>query len=246
MSRYTRTIHSPGAKARPHSRQQTEPPPLNPGDRLSRTEFERRYHAHPEIKKAELIEGVVYMPSPVRQKIHSRPHARLVTWLGTYWAATPGVDLGDNVTVRLDYENELQPDALLRIETAAGGQSRLSEDDYIEGPPELIVEVAASSAAYDLHDKLRVYARSGVLEYIAVQMYEQEIDWFVLREGVYEALQPDKSGVIKSEVFPGLWLDTAAFWAGDLAQILAVLQKGLASSEHAAFLARLQESVNES
>jgi len=220
-------------------------PPLNPGDRLSRAEFERRYQAHPEIKKAELIEGVVYMPTPVRFEEHGRPHSNIITWLGVYCAATPGTSVGDNATVRLDFENEVQPDALLRLDPEHGGRSRVTEDDYLEGPPELIVEIASSSAAYDLHVKRRVYARSGVQEYLAVQMYEQRVDWFILREGVYETLTPDENGVLRSEVFPGLWLQPEALWSGDLAAMLEVLQQGLASPEHAAFVERLRTSRGE-
>src|SRR5438034_6357013 len=117
-------------------------PPLEPGDRLSRSEFERRYEAMPQLKKAELIEGVVYMPSPVRFRRHSRPHAVLVTWLGFYMAHTPGVEAGDNSTARLDLDNEPQPDALLLIDPACGGQARISEDDYIQSAPELVGEIA--------------------------------------------------------------------------------------------------------
>jgi Uma2 family endonuclease len=209
---------------------------------LSRAEFERRYQAHPEIKKAELVEGVVYMPSPVRFEQHGRPHFNIITWLGTYCAATPGTLAGgDNTTVRLDFENEVQPDALLRLDPEQGGRSWVTTDDYLEGPPELIVEIAASSAAYDLHDKRRVYARNGVQEYLAVQMYEKRVDWFVLREGVYETLSPDAEGVLRSEVFPGLWLQPDALWSGDLSAMLALLRQGLASPEHAAFVARLQK-----
>jgi Uma2 family endonuclease len=221
-----------------HSRR---PLPLHAGDRLSRAEFERRYRAHPEIKKAELLEGVVFMPSPVRYEKHSEPHSQVITWIGVYGAATPGVRLGDNATVRLDYENEVQPDALLRLEPALGGRSRITEDDYLEGPPELVIEIAASSASYDLHIKRRVYQRSGVQEYLALQMYEQQTDWFILREGVYDLLEPDEEGVWRSEVFPGLWLRLSALWAGDLAAVLATLQEGLASPEHAAFISRLSE-----
>lgn len=219
---------------------QLGPPPLCSGDRLSRAEFERRYQAHPEIKKAELIEGVVYMPSRVRFEQHGRPHGDMMAWLGAYRAATLGVLAGDNVTVRLDFENEVQPDGLLRLKPGTGGCSRVTGADYLEGPPELIVEIAASSVAHDLHDKRRVYARSVIPEYLAVQMYEQRLDWFILRDGVYETLEPDASGVWRSETFPGLWLQPAALWAGDLAAMLAVLQEGLASQEHTAFLARLQ------
>ena len=216
-------------------------PPLNAGDRLSRAEFERRYQAHPEINKAELIEGVVHMPSPVHFALHSQPHGDIVGWLAYYRAATPGVVIGDNATVRLDYENVVQPDALLRLEPALGGRSQVTEDDYLAGPPELVVEIAASSASYDMHDKRRVYARNGVLEYLVAQAYEQRVDWFVLREGVYEALQPDAEGILRSEVFPGLWLPADALWAGDLAAMLAVLQQGLASPEHSAYVADLRE-----
>jgi len=223
-----------------HSTRRQATLPLQTGDRLSRAEFQRRYRAHPEIKKAELVDGVVYIISPVHFKQHGVPHASLVTWLGTYCAATPGILGGDNATVRLDYENEVQPDALLRLEPVHGGQSRITEDDYLQGPPELIVEIAASSAAYDLHDKRRVYARNGVQEYLVVQMYERRIDWFALREGVYETLTPDESGVLHSQIFPGLWLQPSAFWAGDLATMLSTLQRGLDSPEHATFITHLQ------
>jgi len=218
-------------------------PPLYAGDRLSRVEFERRYHAHPEIKKAELVEGIVYMPSPARFSQHSQPQADVITWLGMYRSVTPGVMVGDNATLRLDYENVVQPDALLRLDPALGGRSRITADDYLAGPPELVVEIAASSAAYDLGVKRRVYARNGVQEYLAAQAYEQRIDWFVLREGVVEALQPDQNGILRSEVFPGLWLPVDGLWAGDLAALLSVLQQGVASPEHAAFVAGLQQQM---
>lgn len=234
------TASQPRQPMRPRRTQSVEPLPFNSGDRLSRAEFERRYEAHPEIKVAELVEGVVYVTSAVRIEWHGKPHALMITWLGVYVAATPGVLPADNTTVRLDFENEVQPDGLLYLEPIHGGRSRITEDGYLEGPPELVVEVAASSAAYDLHDKRRAYARNGVQEYLAVQMYEQRMDWFVLRQGVYEPLAPDERGVLRSEVFPGLWLQPAAFWAGDLAAMLAVLQEGLATPEHAAFVARLQ------
>jgi Uma2 family endonuclease len=213
-------------------------PPLNAGDQLSRAEFERRYQSHPEIKKAELVERVVYMPSPAHFERHSEPHGRILTWLGVYQAGTPEVRFGDNATVRLDYDNEVQPDALLRLDVTRGGKSHVTPDDYLEGPPELIVEVAASSAAYDLHAKRRVYQRSGVQEYLVLAAYEQETSWFALREGVYELLAPDADQVLKSEIFPGLWLNVTAMWAGDLATVLATLQQGLAAPEHAVFADR--------
>jgi Uma2 family endonuclease len=242
----TQTVQMRDRVARASELPWVELPPLNPGDYLSRAEFERIYGAHPEIKKAELIEGVVHMPSPIRIAKHSEPHGWIVGWLAVYLAATPGTRLGDNGSVRLDLENEVQPDAFLRIETARGGKSRVTPDDYLEGPPELIAEIAASSAAYDLHIKKRVYQRSGVQEYLAAQMQEKRVDWFVLREGVYANLSSDDAGILKSEVFPGLWLNVKAFWAGDLAAILATLQEGVASAGHAEFCARLETQQRQS
>ena len=210
--------------------------PLENGDRLSRCEFERRYQAMPKTKKAELIEGKVYMASPVRI-IHGQPHAYIMTWLGIYHAATPGTQLADNTTVRLDLDNEPQPDALLRIET---GQSVVDADNYIQGAPELIVEIAASSASYDLQEKLQVYRRNGVQEYIVWQVNEQIIDWFRLRDGKYLKLQSDQN-IIKSEVFPGLWLATDSILQGDLAQVLEIVQTGLATTEHQNFVNNLNK-----
>ena len=212
--------------------------PLENGDRLTRPEFERRYHAMPELKKAELIEGVVYMGSPVRIDRHGRQHAQIMTWLGNYWAATPVVDLADNATTRLDLENEPQPDALLRI--ASGGNSSISEDGYVEGAPELVVEISASTASYDSHDKLRMYRRNGVQEYLVWKIYNNRIDWFQLNEGEYILLEPDAAGIIRSQVFPGLWLAVSAMLEGNLAEVLAVLQQGLASAEHGNFLEQLR------
>lgn len=218
------------------------PPRLENGDRLTRDEFERRYEAMPEVKRAELIEGVVHMPSPVGQTKHGHPHTYVVTWLGTYEAATPGVQTGDNSTVRLDQDNEPQPHALLMIDQARDGQARIDDDDYVAGAPELIVEVSSSSASYDLHDKLNAYRRNGVREYVVWRVLDEEIDWFVLRGGDYVRSTPDDSGVYRSEVFPGLWLDPVALVRRDLARVLEQLQKGLASKEHADFVARLQQA----
>jgi Uma2 family endonuclease len=217
-------------------------PLLENGDRLTRAEFERRYDAMPELTKAELIEGVVYMPSPVSVD-HDGPHFDLITWLGTYRAATPGVRGGDNGSLRLDLDNMPQPDAYLMILPTHGGQARIGADRYVVGGPELIAEVAASSVSYDLHDKLKAYRRNEVREYVVWRVLDQVVDWFVLREGRYEPLLVDEAGLYKSEVFPGLWLDPTTLLRGDLASVLQTLQQGLASPEHAALVARLQQKA---
>jgi Uma2 family endonuclease len=216
------------------------PPTLESGDHLTRAEFEWRYNRRPDIKKAELIEGVVYMSSPVRFTQHSHPHANVMFWLVGYTVATPGVTSGDNPTVRLDLDNEPQPDGCLRIEATHGGQSRLDADGYVAGAPELIAEVAASSASYDLHTKLNAYRRNQVQEYVVLLTEERQLRWHRLRQGRYELLAPDAAGIIRSEVFPSLWLDVQALLAGNMARVLEVLQQGLASADHAAFVAGLQ------
>jgi len=212
-------------------------PPLENGDKLTRPEFERRYDAMPQVKKADLIEGIVYMASPLRFRSHGKPHAYVMGWLATYESATPGVELGDNATVRLDPDNEPQPDACLII--ANGGQSKISDDDYVEGAPELIVEVAASSVAIDLHEKLKVYRRNQVQEYLVWRVYDGEFDCFELRSGEYIQVESNADGVICSQVFPGLWLDKSALLTGNLAKVLEVLHQGLASAEHHIFVEKL-------
>jgi Uma2 family endonuclease len=214
-------------------------PPLNSGDRLTRAEFERRYEAHPEIRKAELIEGVVYLASPVYLP-HGEPHSWAIGWLVIYCAATPGLRMADNNSLQLDPDNEVQPDVCVWIDARFGGIVSATPRSKLTGAPELIVEAAASSAAYDLHDKLHIYRCNGVREYLVLSAYEQETRWYVLQDEEYHLLTPDEQGVIRSRIFPGLWLDPARFWAGDLAGLLDVLQAGLSTPEHAVFIQSLK------
>jgi Uma2 family endonuclease len=193
----------------------------------------------PNVKKAELIEGVVYVASPLRYQQHGQPHSDIMTWLGVYRATTPRVYSADNTTVRLDFDNEPQPDGLLRLDESVGGSSRISEDDYLEGAPELIVEIASSSSSYDVHDKLQVYRRNGVREYLIWLVEDQEFRWYIWTEGTYQQLSPDKSCLLKSPLFPGLWLDVSALLAGEMQQVLSALNSGISSCEHQAFVEQL-------
>lgn len=221
------------------SKPQIAVPPLENGDRLSRKEFERRYAAAPHIKKAELIEGVVYVAAALRFRSHGQPHAQLIGWLFNYQIATIGTALADNTTVRLDLDNEPQPDIALFIEPEFGGRVQISRDDYLEGAPELIAEIAASSAAYDLGDKKKAYRRNGVREYLVWQMFENKFDWFVLQDDEYVPLLPDETGIIRSQTFPGLWLAIDSLLNGEMLQVMARLQQGLNSPEHQAFVQHL-------
>ncbi len=206
-------------------------PPLENGDRLSRIEFERRYAAMPKSCKAELIEGLVHMAAALRLRSHGLPHTRLNHWISHYSISMPATIMGDAVSVRLDGDNEPQPDLLLIIDPAQGGQTWITEDDYIEGPPELVAEVSASTVSIDLGAKKRSYERSGVQEYLVWRVLDREFDWFVLENGQYVELLADVDGITRSRVFPGLWLDRTALLAGDMKQVLAVGSEGVRSAE---------------
>jgi Uma2 family endonuclease len=194
-------------------------PPLEHGDALSIEEFERRWQLHPEIKKAELIDGMVFLEMTVSPG-HAVPHSRMGTWLGVYAASHPGTQALDNVTVRIETDTDVQPGLALRKEP---GTSTV-EPEHILGAPELVIELAASSASYDLNRKKSVYERSGVQEYIVWQLFEERIDWWELQSGRYVSLEKDGSGVIESTAFPGLRLDVSALLAGQMTTVLAALQ----------------------
>jgi Uma2 family endonuclease len=206
------------------------------GDNLTRTEFLRLWEANPGIKKAELIGGIVYMPSPVSHE-HGVKDARVGAWLVNYEVATPGTEAGSNATTFL-LDDAPQPDNYLRLLTEFGGASWI-EGKYLAGSPELLVEVCRSSAAYDLHQKLELYREAKVQEYLAILLHEKEIRWHALKKGKYQLLRPGSDGIWKSRVFPGLWLDGKAMLKNDMRTVLARLKDGIDSPEHAAFVALL-------
>jgi Uma2 family endonuclease len=211
--------------------------PLIAGQRLVRAVFHERYRFTPPGFRAELIGGVVVMPSPVGNR-HGIVSAAALLWLGYYKSRTDGVEVCDNASTALDDLAEVQPDALLRIKPDRGGQSR-NLDNIIEGAPELVVEVAQSSRAVDLGAKLADYERAGTLEYIVFAIDPDEIFWHARRDGRLVRVPPDPDGLYRSKAFPGLWLDPAALLADDGPAILATLERGLATEEHAAFVHRL-------
>ncbi len=219
-------------------------PTLENGDRLSRDEFERRYEAMPDGCRAELIEGMVYMASALRFNSHGQPHSFLNAWLTTYRIATEGTFVGDAVSVRLDGTNEPQPDVALFIDPAFGGRSIVSDDDYIEGAPELLAEIAASTVSIDLGIKKTAYKRNGVQEYIVWRVLDQQVDWFYLENGEYVELLADADGITRSRVFPGLWLDSSALIQNQMKRVMEVLQWGLASDPYRDFVATLNPSLS--
>lgn len=201
--------------------------PLESGDRLTRKEFHRRYSARPDITKAELIQGVVYVSSPERFAVHSEQQNAFIVWLGTYAARRSGVRFGSNATIFIGDDSEVQPDGFLfRDPPPSPGAARETATGYLEGAPQLVVEIAASSAAYDLHDKMEVYRRAGVHEYIVWQVFERRLHWFRLRGGEYVRIEPNERDVIESEVFPGLRLAVTKMLALDLASVLDELAGG--------------------
>lgn len=214
-----------------------DPSSLVNGERMKQPEFHRRYEAGPEDEKWELIGGIVYMASPLKLP-YSRYDGKIGLVLELYESATPGVETLHNATAILDEESEPQPDLGLRILQEYGGQSQTTPNDYLQGAPELLVEVAHSRRAIAMHDKRNDYERTGVLEYLVVCIEEQEVHWFHFPRG--GMIRPNRQGVSRSRVFPGLWVDTAALLRRDSARLMEVLQQGLASRAHAAFVKRLQ------
>ena len=210
-------------------------PELHNGDHMTRAEFHRIYEQMPPDFRAELIGGIVYLASPLKRP-HGTNHLFLATVFGTYVLNTPGVETGDNATILLGEEGEPQPDLYLRILPEHGGQSRTTPDDYVEGAPELVAEIAHSRRAVDLHAKRCDYVRYGVREYLVLCVRERQLRWFDLRAG--EELAADADGVIRVRCFPGLWIDVEALLAQD-PRLLTVLQQGLAAAEHAAFVRAL-------
>ena len=195
------------------------PVSLETGDHLTRDEFHRRYLARPDIRRAELIDGVVYVPSPLRGDYHGEPHGFVMHWLGHYRLSVPGLRCMDSTTLLLDGNVEVQPDAMLW--RPVDGGPYLNERGFVVGPPQLIVEVSASSASYDLYEKKEAYRRNGVPEYVVWRVLNDAIDWFRLQDGRYVLIEPDADGLIGSEQFPGLKLHVASMLAGDLAAVLS-------------------------
>src|SRR5205809_5915686 len=213
-----------------------DPPELQTGDRMTRAEFHRIYEQTPEEFKAELIGGIVYVASPLRRR-HGTTHIILGTLFGLYQEDTPGVEAGDNTTILIGEEGEPQPDLYLRILPEFGGQSRTTAEDYVEGGPESLAEIAHSKRAIALHFKREDYARYGVLEYLVVCLREQQLRWFDLRAN--QELQLDADGVLRMRTFPGLWIHAEALFVKDQRRLRATLEQGLATPEHAAFVQRL-------
>jgi hypothetical protein len=233
-------------------------PPLRDGDRMGADEFLRRYAADKSVVySAELLQGVVYVTRwrefqngeevivpPISAEGHSEPHASIVTWLGTYAAFTGGVaSLSPITTILPSQTTGLEPDAVLRIREDCGGGSRIGTDKFLHGVPELLAEISYTSGSRDFGPKFDAYQADGVPEYLVWRTAEQEVHWFALRRKKYAALTPHADGTLRSEQFPGLWLDVPALLAGDMAKVLATLQQGIASPEHAAFVAKLRKAA---
>jgi len=213
-----------------------EIPPLVRGDKLTRDEFLRRWEAMPQVKRAELIGGIVYMPSPLsREHGDIEHHLSGLLWL--YAVSTPGCKGGDDATWLMGADSP-QPDCHLRILPEHGGQS-VEKGKYCAGAPELAAEVCLSSTSYDLNQKYDLYESAGVREYLTVLLHEREVRWFRLVEGKFQRMPPETDGILRSTVFPGFWLDPQALLKEDMARMLTVLQQGLQSPEHAAFVAEL-------
>jgi Uma2 family endonuclease len=224
----------------------TQPPVIDSprtlidGQRLDQPTFHALYEAMAPGTRAELIKGVVRKPIPVEIE-HSLAHVPALVWLSYYQENTTGVEALDNASTALGLKSETQPDGLLRIAPVCGGRTR-NDRGAIRGVPELLVEIAHKSRFADFGPKFDDYESVGVLEYLIRAIEPDEVCWFVLRRGRFADRSPGPDGIIRSEAFPGLWLDPAALIAGDTRRLRTVLDLGCATPEHAAFVARLAEA----
>jgi Uma2 family endonuclease len=216
---------------------------LHSGDQMSREEFHRIYEKMPDHVKAELVGGVVYVASPLRVR-HGTSQPALTTALFLYEVNTLGVEVGDNTTVLLGVDGELQPDLYMRILPQFGGQSKTSPQDYVVGAPELVIEISHSTRSLDMNSKKHEYARNGVREYIVWTLSDNALHWFDLAAG--DGLSPGPDGVMRVRTFPGLWIDTAALLAKDYKRFVATLQQGLTTPEHSAFVEHLARAKAQS
>jgi Uma2 family endonuclease len=205
---------------------------------MTREEFMRRWELLPDLKKAELIDGVVYVPSPVSQH-HADFDGFAALWLGPYIRATPGCRLGTNATTYI-LESAAQPDLALRILSEYGGGMRdIGGGKYLTGAPELIIEICQTSTEYDFGPKLRLYQRAQVPEYLTLETMRKKVIWRQLIDGAYVPIQPDFDSYLKSRVFPGLWLDVEALWSFDLNRLASAVEAGTHTPEHAEFVKKL-------
>jgi len=220
-------------------------PPLENGDRLDQKTFHARYEAMPDDCRAELIGGIVYMPSP--QKIpHSKVQRLVIRWLDEYAEVTPGTEALLNNTQILGPQSEPEPDACLFIAPEYGGRVYADKDDYLHGAPELIVEVSSSTESIDLHRKKQDYQQAGVSEYVVLALRMQQVFWFIRQRGKYKEVPLPADGIFRSRIFPGLWLDAEAILRCHRPGVLAALKRGLATAEHAAFVGKLAKQASKS
>jgi Uma2 family endonuclease len=218
-------------------------PPLENGDQLDQKTFHARYEAMPEDCHAELIGGIVYMPSP--QKVpHSKAHQLVSPWLGEYAGSTPGTDVLLNNTQILGPDSEPEPDACLFIAPEYGGHVYVDQDEYLHGAPELIVEVSSATESIDLHRKKDDYEKAGVREYVVLALRMRRVFWFVRQRAKYKEVARPADGIFRSRQFPGLWLDADAVLRNHRQRVLAALKQGLATPEHAAFVTKLRKQAS--
>ncbi|MGH7169239.1 MAG: Uma2 family endonuclease [Gemmataceae bacterium] len=218
-------------------------PPLENGDQLDQPTFHARYQAMPEDCRAQLIGGIVYMPSP--QKVpHGETQGLVFRWLDEYAEATPGTKALLNTTQILGPESEPEPDACLFILADYGGRVYVDEDEYLHGAPELIVEVSSSTESIDLHRKKRDYQQAGVREYVVLALRMQQVFWFLRQRGKYKEVPLPADGIFRSRTLPGLWLDAEAMLRCQRPGVLAALKQGVATAEHAAFVAKLRKQAS--
>ncbi len=209
---------------------------LSEGMPLSRAEFDQLG----ECRGLERLNGRLCLPpAAFRHRDHGQPHAILAFWATSYIASTSGIEISVASTVKMDADNDPEPDLSLFRTKSFGGRVILDPEGYLVGAPELAAEVSASTTYKDLTVKYKLYQKHGVNEYIVWNTEVGKFDWFELHDGRYQLRPTPEDGIYRSSVFPGLWLDYQSLQAFDYQGVLATLQSGFATPEHAKFVQQL-------
>lgn len=212
-------------------------PPLENGDLLHSCEFLRRYDRMPELKKAELVNGQVFMGHHVLASLHGAPHGMVSMLLGYFSAYTPGTTSYSRPTLVVDEGNVFQPDCVLCINNS--GRTWANEDDLLCGAPELVFEVSVGSTSLDVLAKKQVCERLGVLDYVVWCTLDARLHWFHREGERFVETKPNTAGLLCSRSLPGLQTPVADLLALNGLKVMTCLEEGLATPAHAEFVRSL-------
>lgn len=160
-------------------------------------------------------------------------------WLCQYRRSTPCVESLGRVSIFLDPTTEIETTAAMWLTPGADDRPRWQR---CEGVPELLVEVTATVHNKVFRRRLRVYEQSEIHELLVVTGDPRDTALYARENGRFARVSPADDGSYRSRVFPGLWLDPSALFSDEWNEMAACLDRGMATEEHAAFVASSVEA----